>query len=47
MHGAIRLERGKIEQDRSMPPSREVFLYFLMLGFINIGGRWNAKKGEL
>src|SRR5215207_9866672 len=26
------------EADETMPPAREVFLYFLMLGFINIGG---------
>src|SRR5258708_4024563 len=26
------------EQDEQMPAAREVFLYFLMLGFINIGG---------
>ena len=25
-------------QDEQMPPAREVFLYFLLLGFINIGG---------
>src|SRR5215470_4659051 len=24
--------------DESMPASREVFLYFLLLGFINVGG---------
>src|SRR4051812_16683966 len=27
-----------IDQDHRMPASREVFLYFLMLGFINVGG---------
>jgi chromate transporter len=27
-----------IEADQTMPPSREVFLYFLLLGFINVGG---------
>jgi chromate transporter len=32
------LERGMTEEDGRMPPWREVFLYFLMLGFINIGG---------
>src|SRR5262245_48239079 len=26
------------DQDEQMPSSREVFLYFLLLGFINIGG---------
>jgi chromate transporter len=26
------------EPDETMPPAREVFLYFLMLGFINVGG---------
>lgn len=26
------------DQDEQMPPAREVFLYFLLLGFINIGG---------
>src|SRR5215813_10379094 len=26
------------DQDVQMPPAREVFLYFLLLGFINIGG---------
>src|SRR6266540_1010116 len=26
------------EQDEQMPAAREVFLYFLLLGFINIGG---------
>src|SRR2546422_7970626 len=31
------LEREVIEEDGKMPPSREVLLYFLMLGFINIG----------
>src|SRR6266516_2674264 len=31
------LEREVIEEDGEMPPLREVFLYFLMLGFINIG----------
>src|SRR2546428_5621319 len=32
------LERGMIEEDGRMPSWREVFLYFLMLGFVNIGG---------
>src|SRR5436309_11677391 len=27
-----------IEADETMPASREVFLYFLLLGFINVGG---------
>src|SRR5436305_14759609 len=27
-----------IDQDHRMPASREVFLYFLMLGFVNVGG---------
>src|SRR6266536_1977082 len=26
------------DQEEQMPPAREVFLYFLLLGFINIGG---------
>ncbi len=26
------------EADETMPASREVFLYFLLLGFINVGG---------
>src|SRR5215470_1939586 len=26
------------DRDEQMPPGREVFLYFLLLGFINIGG---------
>ena len=35
------MEQEKIsaqEQDEQMPSSRDVFLYFLLLGFINIGG---------
>ena len=35
------MEQEKIstqEQDEQMPPAREVLLYFLLLGFINIGG---------
>lgn len=33
-------QRQAVEQtqDEQMPPAREVFLYFLLLGFINIGG---------
>src|SRR5262245_25523216 len=27
-----------IEADETMPSAREVFLYFLLLGFINVGG---------
>lgn len=27
-----------VENDHEMPPWRQVFLYFLMLGFINVGG---------
>jgi chromate transporter len=26
------------DEEHGMPPSREVFLYFLMLGFVNVGG---------
>ena len=32
------LEEITIDEDHRMPASREVFLYFLMLGFINVGG---------
>jgi chromate transporter len=31
-------EISTTSQDEQVPPSREVFLYFLLLGFINIGG---------
>ena len=31
-------EISSTDQDEQMPPAREVFLYFLLLGFINIGG---------
>src|ERR1700694_2365089 len=31
-------EQAAIEDSQQMPSSREVFLYFLMLGFVNIGG---------
>jgi chromate transporter len=31
-------ESSGINQDEQMPAAREVFLYFLLLGFINIGG---------
>src|SRR6267378_5479720 len=31
-------EQTEIGNGDQMPPWREVFLYFLMLGFINIGG---------
>jgi chromate transporter len=31
-------EISNTSQDEQMPPAREVFLYFLFLGFINIGG---------
>ncbi len=27
-----------VDAREAMPPSREVFLYFLLLGFINVGG---------
>src|SRR5215471_6019713 len=29
---------ASVEQDEQMPSGREVFSYFLLLGFINIGG---------
>jgi chromate transporter len=32
------IEDRAIDEDHRMPASREVFLYFLMLGFINVGG---------
>jgi chromate transporter len=32
------LEEIAIDEDHRMPASREVFLYFLMLGFVNVGG---------
>src|SRR5438309_3395615 len=38
MDNEIRLERRMTEQDGRMPPWREVFLYFMVLGFVNIGG---------
>jgi chromate transporter len=31
-------EISSTSQDEQMPPAREVFLYFILLGFINIGG---------
>ena len=31
-------ESSSKTQDEQMPAAREVFLYFLLLGFINIGG---------
>src|SRR5919199_848746 len=33
-----RIEREAPDEDHRMPAWREVFLYFLMLGFINVGG---------
>jgi chromate transporter len=33
-----RLKESELDEDHRMPAWREVFLYFLMLGFINIGG---------
>ncbi len=33
-----RTEGIAFDEDHQMPASREVFLYFLMLGFINVGG---------
>src|ERR687884_926585 len=32
------LEEIAIDEDNRLPASREVFLYFLMLGFVNVGG---------
>jgi chromate transporter len=32
------IEQNKCDADHQMPPWREVFLYFLFLGFVNIGG---------
>src|SRR3982751_5746410 len=33
-----RVEEIALDEDHQMPASREVFLYFLMLGFVNVGG---------
>jgi chromate transporter len=33
-----KVENVALDEDHRMPASREVFLYFLMLGFINVGG---------
>jgi chromate transporter len=33
-----RVEETALDEDHRMPASREVFLYFLLLGFINVGG---------
>src|SRR3954467_4048789 len=34
----LNVEEIELDEDHQMPASREVFLYFLMLGFINVGG---------
>jgi len=33
-----RLQKNEGDADHQMPPWREVFLYFLFLGFVNVGG---------
>lgn len=35
---AANIEEISLDEGHQMPASREVFLYFLMLGFINVGG---------
>src|SRR5256714_7267447 len=32
------VDKAALDEDHRMPAWREVFLYFLMLGFINVGG---------
>src|ERR671938_709624 len=36
--GELSLQETELDDDHRMPSWREVFLYFLMLGFINVGG---------